>query len=110
VGDLANSFLSGDCLDQERILEAAGYQVKQAKEMRGYVQQQNAAGIECRTSEVPHQDRTYVIVCDYAQNLPLPHYGGERPGEIYYFSALTIKLFGIVDLSLSPNKLKCYAY
>jgi hypothetical protein len=78
--------------------------------MRGYVHQKTAAGIECRTSEVSHQDREYVIVCDYAQNLPLPHYGGEQPGEIYYFSALTINLFGIVDLSLSPNKLKCYAY
>jgi hypothetical protein len=40
----------------------------------------------------------------------LPHYGGEKPGEIYYFSNLTINLFGIVDLSLSPNKLRCYAY
>jgi hypothetical protein len=40
----------------------------------------------------------------------MPHYGGEQPGENYYFSALTINLFGIVDLSLHPNKLKCYDY
>jgi hypothetical protein len=59
---------------------------------------------------VLHQDQEYVIVCDYTQTLPLPHYGGEQPGEIYYFSSLTINIFGIVDLSLSPNKLKCYAY
>jgi hypothetical protein len=59
---------------------------------------------------VPRQDREYVIICDYAQNLPLQHYGGDQPGEIYYFSALTVNLFGIVDLSLSPNNLKCYAY
>jgi hypothetical protein len=64
VGDLAKSFLSGYCLEQERILEEAGYHVKQSKGMRGYVQQQTAARIECRTSEVPHQDREYVIVCD----------------------------------------------
>jgi hypothetical protein len=59
---------------------------------------------------VPHKDRDYVLVCDYAQNMPLPHYGGEQPGEIFYFSALTINLFGIVDLSRTPNKLNCYAY
>jgi hypothetical protein len=60
--------------------------------------------------EVPHADRKYVIVCDYAHNMPLPHDGGEQPGEIYYFSPLTINLFGIVDLSITPNKLNFYAY
>jgi hypothetical protein len=29
---------------------------------------------------------------------------------MYYFSAVTINLFGIVDLSLAPNKRTCYAY
>jgi hypothetical protein len=37
--------------------------------------------------------------------MPLPHYGGENPGEIYYFSPLTINFFGIVDLSITSNKL-----
>jgi hypothetical protein len=49
-------------------------------------------------------------VCEYAKNMPLPHYGGNQPVEIYYFSSLKINLLGIVDLSLSPNKLNCYAY
>jgi hypothetical protein len=51
-----------------------------------------------------------MLVCDYAQNMPLPHYGDEHPGEIYYFSALTINLFGIFDLSRTPKKLNFYAY
>jgi hypothetical protein len=51
-----------------------------------------------------------VIVSNNAQNMPLPHYGGGHPGEIYYFSAVTINLFGIFDLSRTPNKLKYYAY
>jgi hypothetical protein len=77
MGDLEKSFIFGDCLEQERILEADGYNVKQAKEIRGYVQQQNAAGIEYHTSEVPHQDREYFIVCEYAHNL-LCHIMAER--------------------------------
>jgi hypothetical protein len=56
VDDLEKSFISGHCLDQERIIEAAGCHIKQVKGMRGYVQQRTAAGIECRTKEVPHQD------------------------------------------------------
>jgi hypothetical protein len=40
--------------------------------------------------------------------MPLPHYGDEHPGEIYYFSALMIKLFGIVDTSRTLNTLNCY--
>jgi hypothetical protein len=42
--------------------------------------------------------------------MPLPHYGGEHPGEIYYFSALSIDLFGIVDISRTTNNLNCYVY
>jgi hypothetical protein len=38
------------------------------------------------------------------------HIVGGKPGEIYYISALTINLFGIVDLLVTPNKLNCYAY
>jgi hypothetical protein len=110
IDDIAKSFLTEDCLDQERILEAAGHHVLQAKGMRYYIQKATEAAVLCRSLEVVHKDREYVIVCDYAQNMPLPHYGGEQPGEIYYFSPLTINLFGIVDLSLSPNKLNCYAY
>jgi hypothetical protein len=78
--------------------------------MRHYVQERTAIATQCHNEEVTHHKRDYVIVCDYAQNLPLPHYGGEQPGEIYYFSDVTINLFGIVDLSLEPNKLTCYAY
>jgi hypothetical protein len=55
-------------------------------------------------------DGEYVIVCYYAQNMPLPHYGGKKPGYIYYFSPLTINIFGVVDLRITPNKLNCYAY
>jgi hypothetical protein len=78
--------------------------------MRGYVQAATERAKQCRENEVPHKERDYVLVCDYAQNMLLPYYGGEQPGEVYYFFALTINLFGIVDLSRTPNKFNCYAY
>jgi hypothetical protein len=82
----------------------------QANVMRAYVQGVTSAACKCRNDEVPHAQRKYTVVCDYAQNLNMPHYGDEQPGEIYYFSALIINLFGIVDLSLHPNTLMFYAY
>jgi hypothetical protein len=84
VGEMAKSFLGSDCIEQETILEAAGNHVRQAKGMRHFVQHATESAVRCRNEEVPHADREYVIVCDYAQNMPLPHYGGEQPGEIYY--------------------------
>jgi hypothetical protein len=77
----------------------------QAKGMRGHVQKQVEAAIQCRSSEVTHAEREYVTVCDYAKKLQLPQYGSEQPDEIYYFSALIVNLFVIVDLGLSPNRL-----
>jgi hypothetical protein len=110
VGEMAKSFLGDDCIEQEKILEATVNHVLQANGMRHFVQHATESKVHCRCEEVPHKDREYVIVCDYVQNMPLPHYGGEQPWDIYYFSPLTINLFGIVDLSITPNKLNCYAY
>jgi hypothetical protein len=59
---------------------------------------------------VLHPKKGYCMVCDYAHNLGIPHFGKEQPGDTYYYFPLTINLFGLVDLSRSPNKLDCYAY
>jgi len=49
-------------------------------------------------------------VCDYCQNLGIPHFGGEQPGNTYYYSPLNVFCFGIVDASTSPEQLYAYAY
>ena len=49
-----------------------------------------------------------MFVCDYAQNLDMPHFGGEQPGNTYYYSPLTINVFGIVDYSV--EELDAYVY
>jgi hypothetical protein len=64
VGEMANSFLDDDCIEQETILEAAGNHVCQAKGMRHFVQHTTESAVHYRNEEVPHADREYVIVCD----------------------------------------------
>ena len=38
-----------------------------------------------------------VLTIDMGQNLCLPNFEAEQPGDTYYFSPLTILLFGVVD-------------
>jgi hypothetical protein len=53
---------------------------------------------------------SFCLVADYAQNLGLPHFGGEQPGDTYYFSPLAVYCFGVVDASRSPEVLHCFGY
>jgi hypothetical protein len=82
----------------------------QATGMHHYAQMTTECAKQCHDTEVNNKDHDYIIVCIFLQNMPLPHDIGEQPGEIYFFSALTINLFGIVDISHTPKKINCYGY
>ena len=57
-----------------------------------------------------HYPTSFCLVVDYAQNLGLPHFGGEQPGDTYYYSPLAVYCFGVVDTSCTPEVLHCYGY
>jgi hypothetical protein len=38
-----------------------------------------------------------MIVIDYCQNMELPFFGKDQPGETYYYTPKTVNLLGIVD-------------
>jgi hypothetical protein len=73
--------------------------------MREYVQTTQSSPSRVSWMANTTQNATAQSFFDFDQNLPLQYYGGEKPGEIYYLSALTINFFGIIDLSVAPNKL-----
>jgi hypothetical protein len=50
------------------------------------------------------------LIGDYAQNLELPHFGAEQPQDIYYFSALTVNVFGLADVTRAPTTMHAYGY
>ena len=60
-------------------------------------------------NSVPHSSRTYTFIADYSQNLDLPHFGGEQPGETFYYSPLNIFQFGVVDPT-DNDKLYAFVY
>jgi hypothetical protein len=78
--------------------------------MRELAQKRAQKAKEDHDTNVCHANKRYCLVCDYAQNLGIPHFGSEQLGDTYYYSPLTLHLFGIVDLSRSPNRLFCYCY
>jgi hypothetical protein len=53
---------------------------------------------------------SYCIVADFAQNLQIPHFGDEQPGDTYYYSPLFVYVFGVVDVSSTPDVLFAYGY
>ena len=63
-----------------------------------------------RINLVPRSLQTYTKYADYSQNLDMPHFGSEQPGDTYYFSPLGIYVFGIVKASAVPSTLRCFYY
>ena len=49
-------------------------------------------------------------VGDYTQNLGLPLFGGEQPGDMYYYSSLTITIFRIVSCWYSLDVMTAFVY
>jgi hypothetical protein len=96
---IAESFLSGNCAKEEAIIQAAAYHVEQTKVMRERVQTRAQEAKDDIANGVLHPNKRYCMACDYAQNLGIPHFGKEHPGDTYYYFPLTINLFGLVDLS-----------
>ena len=95
---------------QETIMEKAAIHAKAAKEMRRLIDDRIKEAHEDATNNVPHAERHYVRVMDYAQNLDIPHFGDEQPGETYYYSPLNVFVFGIADVTVQPTHLYAYCY
>ena len=66
---------------------------------RKYVRERMQVAKDDVVNAIPWPHHHYMFVCDYAQTMDLPHFGGEQPGEVYYYSPLNINVFGTCDYS-----------
>ena len=57
-----------------------------------------------------HEESTCCIVIDYAQNAGLPQFGESQAGPSYYWSPITIDIFGIVNAGEKGGELDAYVY
>jgi hypothetical protein len=94
----------------EALLSSASDHVCMTQIMREMAREETTKAIRHTIAQYPHQERHCVRVGDYRQNLAGPHFGGAQPDDTYYLSPITVFLFGLVDLSTSPNQMNCYTY
>jgi hypothetical protein len=59
---------------------------------------------------VADADMVVTLVADYCQNMEMPFFGKDQPGETYYYTPKTINLFGIVDCNSEKEVLHAYGY
>ncbi len=48
-------------------------------------------------NNVCHSHRSYTFVVDYGQNMEMPSFGGNQPGDTYYFTPLSVYNLGVVN-------------
>ena len=77
--------------------------------MREYANEKIAL---CKSTknEQHRNNKVHTLVCDFSQNGEIPSFGSEQPGEVYYFSPLSIFIFGIVDTDEEVDKVTTYCY
>ena len=101
---------SMDLETREDILLKSTVHVTDAKAQREYVSSLRGVAVLENAANLPHNERTYLYYFDYAQNVQCPQFGGEQPGETYYYSPLNVNVFGIVDSNTQTEKLVAYCY
>ena len=95
-------------LEKELILQKATLQVQQAMIQRQLANKKIQEAID--SADLPHSQLKYTFIADFSQNMELPCFGASQPGDTYYFSALKINVFGVVDCSIFGGKLSVHVY
>jgi len=90
-------------MQQEQVILKAAKHVKMACIQREYYNEKKA---EAKAN--PSEIKVYTI--DYAQNVMMPHFGSEQPGETYYYSPVNCFVLGIVDCGKVPMTLNAHVY
>ena len=82
----------------EKTIADAYRHVNNAKLQRALFNTKQQLAREDAQENKPHNECCYTLVGDYCQNMRLPHFGGQQPGDTYYYSPLNVNCFGIVDV------------
>ncbi len=61
-------------------------------------------------NHLPSLFRRKVLTIDMGQNLCLPNFEGDQPGDTFYLSPLTVLLFGVVDNATKDKRDRMNAY
>jgi hypothetical protein len=79
-------------------------------ESKGTEKKINKKATRDRVNNVSHSNRHYCLIADYSQKLNLPHFGNTQPRETYFYTPLTLYLFGVVDTSNNDHNIILVIY
>lgn len=99
-----------DVNPREAAILEASIHINDAIAQRKFVAQMHLLAKNGQKNNLPPSERTFLFFFDYAQNVECPFFGQEQPGETYYFSPLSINLFGITDACGEEETLHSYCY
>lgn len=94
----------------EEIMLAASTHITDAIAQRKYVAQEQKRAQSTHAAGLPNDEKVFLLFFDYAQNVECPFFGHQQPGETYYFSPLSINIFGIVNACGPKEQLTAYCY
>ena len=98
------------CVQQEGLVMDAAKHVTMARAQRDFFRDKKEEAYLHRLQGKPMEERILTFVADYAQNVSVPHFAGEQPGDTYYYSPCSAYVFGIADCSTRPTKLTAHTY
>jgi hypothetical protein len=93
--------------NEELVIEASKH-VEMAQIQRKLFQKLKASAVA--TALLPPEERVVTFVADYSQNMYIPNFAMEQPGETYYYSPLNVSVFGVVNCCVDPHKLSALIY
>ena len=85
--------------ERDKLLLEMTEHVRKHKGQRTLLQSRSKDSKEDRINNVLWPNIRYTTVADYSQGTGLPHHGNEQPGETYYYSPLTVNIFGVTDMA-----------
>jgi hypothetical protein len=83
---------------QEDIILRAAKHVEAACKQRKLVNCKIDKARKDRLASIAHSNRTYTLIADYGQNMQLPFFRGNQPGDTYYYTPLSRSNFGAADV------------
>jgi hypothetical protein len=81
----------------EQMLMRAAYHIKQARAQRRLYRLCTANAIKSVQEQTSHSEWIYTLVVDYGQNMDMPVFNSNEPGEMYYYSPLSVYNLGVVN-------------
>jgi hypothetical protein len=83
--------------EMQKLANEIKQHIEDVTSMRALCQKAIEEAKTATRDNVGDEDMVITLVADYCQNMEMPFFGKDQPGETYYNTPETINLFGIVD-------------